>query len=244
MTFAASPSTVPPEQTAVLIPSEAAVVPNRTRTPTRPPTASVSPSASSLFTKLRGEVTIAQAVCHYGPGAPYLYKYAVIQGSNLEIIARIETSDYIEVQAIGGNNPCWVRADYFKIKGDLMDLPAVQPEDVRLPQSPYYAPPGGVTAERAGTQVRVSWLPVVLRAGDDSEQTPYVVEAWVCRNGQLVFTPVGSYQANVEISDETGCALPSRARLTAAEKHGYTRWVDIPWPQAGKAPFPDSRLEH
>jgi hypothetical protein len=177
-------------------------------------------------------VIVDQAVCHYGPGAPYLYKYGVYKGSNLEIIARVEPGDYVEVQAIGGNNPCWVNPKYLKIKGDLRTVRPIRPEDVKLPMSPYYNPPTRYSARRDGSTVTVFWSQLVLRAGDDSEQMPYVIEAWVCRNGQIVFTPVGTYQLALKFEDEPGCSEPSHARLIAAEKHGYTRPVEIPWPPA------------
>jgi len=186
------------------------------------------------YVRLRGKVTIDQAVCHYGPGAPYLYKYGVYKGSNLEIIRRAEPGEYIEIQAIGGNNPCWVNPKYMEIKGDLANVQPVDPQDVRLPMSPYYAPPVRYSARRDGNTVTVFWSQLVLRAGDDSEQIPYIVEAWVCKDGQIVFIPVGTRQLAVEIEDEPGCSAPSHARLIAAEKHGYTRPVEIPWPQPGE----------
>ena len=209
-----------------------------TDTPTPPPTATFTPIPTDTATptpvptyvKLRGEVIIDQAICHYGPGAPYLYKYGVYRGSNLEIIRREARSNYVEIQAIGGNNPCWVRVDYFDIKGDVMNVQPVSAEDVKLPITPYYASPGGVSAQRRGNEVTISWNPLILRAGDDSEQTPYIIEAWVCQNGQYVFIPKGSYQTSLTIVDEPGCDLPSKGYFIAAEKHGYTPRVPVPWP--------------
>jgi hypothetical protein len=167
------------------------------------------------------------ANCRYGPGAPYLYKYALIEGSNLEIIGRNDLGTWILVRAIGGHNPCWVKASLMKIKGDVME---VAPTYIPLPQSPYYGPPSGVSATRNGNEVIVSWNAFPLRAGDDSEQFPFLIEAWVCKAGQLIFTPLGSYATMVRILDERGCSAPSHARLYAVEKHGYTKWVEIPWP--------------
>lgn len=203
-----------------------------TATATETPAASATATPIPTYVKLRGKVIIEQAVCHYGPGAPYLYKYGVYKGSNLEILRRVEYGNYIEIQAIGGNNPCWVREDYLEIKGSLQDLEPVSAADVRLPISPYYTPPAGVSARRDGNVVTIFWTPLALRPGDDSEQVPYIVEAWVCQNGQYVFIPAGSYQTALEIRDEPGCSLPSHGFLIAAEKHGYTRRVEIPWPPA------------
>jgi hypothetical protein len=165
--------------------------------------------------------------CRYGPGAPYLYKYGLVAGSNLEVIGRNELGTWILVRAIGGDNPCWVKASLMEVKGEVMN---VEPTYIPLPQSPYYAPPSAVSAARSGDEVTVFWNPVTLRPGDDSGQFPYLIEAWVCLEGQLVFTPVGSYQAAVKVIDEAGCSRPSHGRLYAVEKHGYTRWIEIPWP--------------
>ena len=73
---------------------------------------------------------------------------------------------------------------------------------------------------------------VVFRAGDDTASPPYLIEAWICRDGEIVFTPIGSYATLVNITDEFGCTEPSHARLFGVEKHGYTNWIKIPWPQA------------
>ena len=152
------------------------------------------------------------------------------QGSNLEILRRVALSNYIEIQAIGGNNPCWVRVDYLNVKGNWLDLEPVPADQVVLPISPYYGPLTGVSAVRTGDQVTITWNPLGLRAGDDSLQAPYVVEAWVCQDGQFVFTPLGAYQPTLTLTDQPGCLETSHARVLAAEKHGYTPPVDIPWP--------------
>jgi len=180
---------------------------------------------------LRGKVIPEQANCRYGPGFPYLYKYALIGGSNLEIIGRLETGAWVEIRAIGGNNPCWVKADLMEIKGDVMTVAPVDPETWPMPMSPYYGPLNGVSARRDGDVVTVSWSPLHLRAGDDSEQFPYLLEAWVCQQGQIVFTPLGTYETAVQVNDEPGCAEPSHGRVYGVEKHGYTRWVAVAWPQ-------------
>jgi hypothetical protein len=167
--------------------------------------------------------------CRYGPGYPYLYKYGLVAGSNLEVIGRNELGTWILVQAIGGNNPCWVKASLMDVKGDVM---SVAPTDIPLPPSPYYQSPTGVSARRNGNEVSIFWNPITLRAGDDSGQFPYVVEAWVCRDGKLVFTPEGTYATAIKIVDEPGCSEPSHGQVRGAEKHGYTLPAKIPWPAA------------
>jgi hypothetical protein len=204
--------------------------PTATRTPLPSATRTVTATPVPTYVKLRGKVIIDQAVCHYGPGAPYLYKYGVYKDSNLEILRRIEYGNYVEVQAIGGDNRCWVREDYFELKGDFLDLEPVSAADVPLPITPYYGSPGGVSASRSGNEVTISWNPLILKAGDDSEQVPYIVEAWVCQEGEYRFKPTGAWTTSVTILDEPGCELASGGFFTAAEKHGYTPRIPIDWP--------------
>jgi hypothetical protein len=216
-------------QTAVIL-STTTASPSPTRLPTATPVATQTPTLTPTpiptYTVLRGQVLV-RSNCRYGPGAVYLYKYGLVPGSNLDVIGRTDRGTWILVQAIGGNNPCWVKASLMEIKGDVMN---VQPTYIPLPPSPYYRPPSGVSAVRDGDEVTISWNPISLRAGDDQASPSYVVEAWVCVAGKLVFTPLGSYVPVVSVQDQTGCSEPSHARLFAAEKHGYTRPVEVPWP--------------
>ncbi len=199
-----------------------------TATETFTPTASVTPT----YAILRGKVIPDRVNCRYGPGAAYLYKYGLVGGSNLEVIGRNQLATWVLIQAIGGDNPCWVKGELMEIKGDVLSVEPVDPHIVQA-WSPYYAPLTNVTASRDEddpSKVTVFWSPLVLRAGDDAEQVPYVVEVWVCQNGEIVFTPIGVYQAVAEVIDEPGCQEPSHGRVLAAEKHGYTRPVEILWP--------------
>jgi len=193
-----------------------------TPTPTETPTVTITPT----YAILRGEVLV-RSNCRYGPGAPYLYKYGLVAGSNLEIIGRNDLGTWILVRAIGGNNPCWVKASLMDAKGNVM---SVAPTYIPLPQSPYYRPLTGVSAVRDGNEVTIFWNGVQLRAGDETAEAPYLVEAWICTNDQIIFTPIGSYATAVKVIDEPGCSEPSYGRVYLVEKHGYTRWVEIPWP--------------
>ena len=213
--------TLPATTTLTQSPTVSSTV-TTTLTPSQSPTATITPT----YAILRGKV-LQQANCRYGPGAPYLYKYGLYPETVLEIIGRTEVGSWVVIQAIGGNNPCWVKADLIEIRGDVM---TVAPMYLELPRSPYYGAMTNISANREGEEVIVSWGGIQLRPGDDSEQTPYLIEAWVCRAGALVFTPVGSYGFSTSITDEKGCLERSHGRIAAAEKHGYTAWVEIPWP--------------
>lgn len=225
-TKSASPSpTSEPTNTPSPIPTQTSTR-TPTLTPSQTPTQTFQPTATPTYAILRGTV-LEQANCRYGPGAAYLYKYGLYAGFNLEIIGRNETGTWIVIQAIGGNNPCWVKASLMNIHGDVMSL---APASLPLPQSPYYGPVTGLSAVRNGNSVIISWDSIILRAGDDSLQYPYLIETWLCHAGKLVFTPVGSWETIITVQDEPGCSEASHARVYGVEKHGYTNWVTVPWP--------------
>lgn len=160
----------------------------------------------------------------------YLYLYGLLEGANQEIIGRNDDGSWLLTRSRGDNKSCWVKASLMDINGDPLTAPIIHPDDYNLPKSPFYGPLTNVSARREGNEVIISWSPLILRAGDDSLQTPYVLQVWVCRNGQIVMQSIGSYQTVVSVTDEPGCSEPSRGRITAAEKHGYTKFVEIPWP--------------
>lgn len=231
-TAAAHPLTATPSSLPSFTPTPlstytplATAAPSHAPTATPSQTASFTPSPSPTSAILRSEV-LMQSNCRYGPGAPYLYKYGLYEGYVMQVIGRNDLGTWVLVQAKGGDNPCWVKASLLEIGGDVM---AIQPTYIPLPQSPYYGPLTGVAATRQGDEVTVSWHAVSLRAGDDTDEAPYLLEAWVCQAGQLIFTPVGSYENMVTVRDEGGCSEPSHGRVFLVEKHGYTRWVEVPW---------------
>ncbi len=204
--------------------------PTITGTPTATPTETEIPAITPTYAPLRGKINVDKVSCRYGPGAMYLYLYGLVKGANQDIIGRNDNGSWLLTQARGDNKSCWVKADLMDINGGPLTAPVVHPDDYNLPKSPFYGPLTNVTAKRNRSQVTISWSPLILRAGDDSLQTPYVLQVWVCRNGQLIIESIGSYETIVNVIDETGCAESSRGRITAAEKHGYTKFTEIPWP--------------
>lgn len=245
----ASATLLPPTTTVTAIPSDSpsptltftetpTLTAAATLTQTHTPTFSQTPSQTSTqtpiptYVNLRGQVNVERANCRYGPGEPYLFKYGIFAGDILEVIGRNANGSWIEIRAFGGTNPCWVKTSLLDIKGNVMNVVPILPEDVRLPQSPYYGPLSAVAAKRVGNTVTIFWTPLTLRAGDDSGQYPYLVEAWVCQNGKLAFNPVGTYDTSINIQDEPGCSESSHGRVYGVEKHGYTRWREVAWPKA------------
>jgi hypothetical protein len=119
---------------------------------------------------------------------------------------------------------CWVKASLLEIRGDILDAPIVF---TRLPVSHLYLPPTTVSAVRDGDEVTIFWEPIWMTEDD---YRGYLIEAWLCQGGQLIFTPMRYDVTAVTVRDEAGCLEPSSGRLYAVEKHGYTQWVLIPWP--------------
>ena len=222
-----------PTVTLTLKPSATA-----TATATSTATSTLTPTQTATliptYIVLRGEVNVAHVSCFYGPHKSYLYKYGLVGGSNLEIIGRNIDTNYIEIRAIGGTNPCWMNLEWMDVEGDINNVRPIPATEVVLPQSPYYGPVSGVKASREGDQVTISWNYLAISPGKDSLQFPYLIESWVCQDGNLRFLPVGSWQTITAITDQPGCNEASHARLYGVEKHGYTTPVEIPWPRAIK----------
>ncbi|GAB4505620.1 MAG: hypothetical protein Fur0043_26170 [Anaerolineales bacterium] len=220
-------STLSPVPTATVSP------PSPTESPTPLPTVTSTPTIRPTYAVLRGEVTADQLACRYGPGWPYLYKYGLVKGNNLEIIGRLDDAKWLYVQAIGGNNPCWVKAEFMNIKGDPMSLEPLYPEKVKLPPSPYYSPTTILSATRQGDTVTVFWLDIPLRAGDEEDErmNHYIIEVWRCEAGRIIFEPLATNDLQISFQDERGCEEQSHGRIFVQEKHGFAGPTEItPWP--------------
>lgn len=223
------PATVTPSHTPQ--PSATATP---TETPTPIPTATDTPTVTPTYVdSLRAKVIVdGRLACRFGPGPDYLYKFTFAGGSNIEVVGRMEHSNWVLAQAIGGNNRCWVNGgeEFLQFSGERNSLPPRDAHTVLAWSYIYTYGLSGVNAVRNGSTVTVSWYGIQLNAGDDSEQTPYIVEAWVCQGGEYAFHAVGSWGTTAQIVDDGSCGMPGYARVAAAEKHGYTPFVDVPWP--------------
>ena len=139
---------------------------------------------------------------------------------------------------LGYEKPCWVNASYIKLEGNISDLEPVYPGKVLLPlfSHPSFPPVSDVEAVRNGDQVHVTWVGYELPPGDrESANSPvYLVEAWVCQAGKIVFMPIGAYTESVLLTDEAGCAEPSHGHVFVSHKDGYIGPVEIPWPAYSK----------
>jgi hypothetical protein len=165
----------------------------------------------------------------------YLYLYGMLQGAVQDIIGRTDTGSWVLTRSHGDNKSCWVKTEFLDIRGDVMSVEMVYPDQFKLIQSNQgYRSPWDVAAVRSGSQVIISWKSEALRAGDEESASSvlYVVETWVCQAGKLVFIPIGAYIPQVTVIDEAGCAQPSHGRVYFSEKHGYAGPSAVPWPPA------------
>jgi hypothetical protein len=207
-----------------------------TQTPLPTETASLVPSNTSLPTveSLEARVTADRLSCRYGPGPEYLYLFAFRAGANIELIGRVDAENWNWV-LVENQVPCWIKADFIDVQGDILHLPIVYPGIAKLPITPYY-PPSEVTSARRNNltnEVTVSWAEIPVSLGDyedDSMQT-YIVEVWRCEGGQLLFDPLATRSTFISFVDEPGCSKPSYGQVWVQEKHGYAGPAEIPWPE-------------
>jgi len=219
-------ATETPTSTQMPTPSD---TPTITLTPSRTPTVTATPTYRPI-----AATVLVQANCRYGPGDAYLYEWGLYPDVRVDIIGRNDLGTWAYVKPWTYVDRCWVNASLLKIRGDLFEAP---PFYSRLPFGELYQPPTNVRASRNGDEVMVAWDAVWMTEDD---YRGYLIEAWLCQDGQLIFTPLRSDQTLVVLEDEAGCSEKSGGRLYTAEKHGYTRWVLIPWPphEANPSPTP------
>jgi uncharacterized protein YraI len=215
--------------------------PVRTETPTELPapidtlteTPANTPSATTTATVpgLEATVTAELLSCRYGPGPQYLYLYALRAGANIKLIGRTDADNW-HWAWVEGANRCWVNTSYLNVNGDWRQLPIVYPGVAGLPVSPYYPPTYIISVVRTGNSITVEWAAIRLRAGDEEDEfmQHYILEAWRCQGGTLLFEPLATNNTFVTFIDESGCARPSHARLFVQEKHGFSGPTEVPWP--------------
>jgi hypothetical protein len=183
---------------------------------------------------LAGVINVDMASCRFGPGGGYLLRTTLYKGDLVEVLGYMyQNENWFFLHTVKRPDfNCWVSAElldhYFERE---QVLPIDDPHLVLPFTTQPYGPLKGVNARRNGNLVTVVWEPFDYLAGDDSLQDKYLVEAWVCQGGQIVFRAYSTNSTSIEIQDEAGnCSEPSHARAMGSDKHGYTRWVSVPWP--------------
>lgn len=233
VTSTSIPSTPPATEIATNTAFSSVTVTLMPLTPTATQTISITQTNTSLPTveSLKATVTSDLLSCRYGPGAEYLYLYALRKTANIELIGRTDANHWVWVS---GKNKCWVNAKFLEIQGDPRSLPIVYPGTAKLPVSPYYPGPSWAKATRKGDKVEVTWEAVPISPGkyEDENMHQYIIEVWRCEGGQIIFETLGTNFPFITVeNDEAGCSLPSHGKVFVQEKHGYGGPVEIPWPK-------------
>jgi hypothetical protein len=195
--------------------------PTQSSTPTETLTPTITPSPTYSLPTL---VVKMQSNCRYGPGTAYLYAWGMYAGDTATVWGRNASGTWLWIQPDNISYQCWISTSLVDVTGDIF---SVYVAPVRLPHSTLYGPPTGVTAQRDGNSVTVSWQPVNMTEDDNRG---YMIEANVCQNGNLVWLAVATMDITYTFNDEPNCSESSNGLLYTVEKHGYTDPVSIPWP--------------
>jgi len=159
--------------------TETLTVPPPTGTPLPSETATPSPSPIPVVESLKAKVTADLLSCRYGPGAEYLYLYALRAGANIKLIGRTDANNWVWVD---GTNKCWINTNFVEVAGDWKSLPVVYPGIAKLPITPYYPSPSWANAIRKDNNIVFNWEAVPISPGkyEDENMHQYIVEVWRC----------------------------------------------------------------
>jgi hypothetical protein len=232
-----------------------------TSTPSPTGTSTATPTYAMLGNILVNDLAKdVHAPCFYGPSNVYLNKgTGRIPGNSMDVLGRIETDKGIWVNTkfslprTDASDPCWMDAKYLDITQEqLMSVKPIDPanpDEYKLPidylSTTKLIDPVVTDVTRAGNTVTVSWQFFDVGEGQYPNHNDafyrYLIEAWLCKAGKIVFTPSGwgpygpavtdGMSVFAKLQDESGCTEPSHARLYLAWAHGYAGPTEIkPWP--------------
>jgi hypothetical protein len=227
-----TPTTQPPTETPV--PSE---TPSPTPEPSATNTASPSPSPTITETPTPAdsptptptdtpEAAIATALgsinCRYGPDKQYLYAWGLSEGDTAEVKGANATKAWLFVKPHDTVWNCWITASAVELNVDIDTINVTYPA---LFTNPSVSPPSGVSANRNGDKVTVSWSPA-----PPAIDLGYLIEARICLGAypwDMVFSTTNT---SYTITDPTSCSTKSYGTLRVFNKLGYSTGVTIPWP--------------
>ncbi|HNA88101.1 MAG TPA: hypothetical protein PK989_02275 [Anaerolineales bacterium] len=208
-------------------PKTATPAPTRTLRFTATPT-----STPVTYQQLTGSIIANQTACRYGPGNLYLYRTSLLWGTKLQVMGRDQASDWLYVQAVDLDFSCWVDVRSVRLPDLASVLEPYYPEKAPLPVSALDVTLRNISASRDDTQVSIKWDAYLLPDSErESPQSPrYVVELWLCKEGELTFTTLFPNQPNLLVADEEGCVASSSGVVYLAAKDGYVGPFGIAWP--------------
>jgi hypothetical protein len=267
----AEPVLAPGEVNIIVSPSETptststltqTASPSAAATLTTAPTLTLTPSPTFAIQSKIVVNDLAPAPCFYGPSNVYLNKGTRrIAGNEVDLLGRIETDKGIWVHnrfsppRTDASDPCWMDSKYLDITEEqLMSVPPVDPSnpnEYKLPidyfSTTILKDPVVTGVNRTGDTVTVSWEFFDVGEGQYPNHNEnfyrYLIEAWLCKDGKIVFSPSGwgpygpevtdGVWVTAQLQDESACTEPSHARIYLAWAHGYAGPAEIePWFQS------------
>jgi hypothetical protein len=212
--------TATPTLTPTITPS-----PTVTNTPTATPLPPATFTPSFTPTPEQPTVTASKnAFCRWGPGTEYrsIGVDYLEQGESAVAEGRDYEAAWFWVRLEGLSYHCWVSASVVTVNFEPKSLPYVP---VNVPTNNAVPSPKGVSATRSGNQVTISWS-----AAPDAPELEYLVEATLCFDGYQDDVAYSTTNTSMTLSDDQNCSQDSYGRLYVANKEGYSKPVNIPWP--------------
>jgi len=184
--------------------------------------------------------------CRYGPGDPYLFAAGIAfkVGDKMDVFGVAEVngnSTWLLVDFSPPTNPlqfghCWINSKYLDITPEQIMSVALADPEIVLPVRDYFPDPVRsfpkletvVRQDASHVVVYWSFYDVTEPDRESSTSARYLLEAWVCKAGKIIFEPIGVYYpqsgpynptASYILEDEPGCTEPSHIRL-------YLSWID------------------
>jgi len=208
-------------QTALVIPTST-VAPAKTVRPFQP----LLPTAFVPTVILPVTIQVPLVFCRFGPDQVYVSPYGIRLGKVREAIGRDTSGTWLLVRETGGTKPCWIISTSVTIQGDAASLPIAP---VELSFNTKYQPPTNINVSRNNDQITISWGEVALETRDIYPDSHYLLDVWLCKDGTLSESLVGTNDNQVILTDSLGCSPASHGQIYTASKAGYSLPVQIPW---------------
>jgi hypothetical protein len=229
--------TIAPSITAVLpatnpvIAASATAEGSATTGPSATAEASATPEATATSSGPLSGSVLQRSNCRYGPGAYYLSKIGMREGSPIEVLGRTVDGGWAHIQFTGTKNLCWINSKLIQVNGDLMSLPDAYQNSSSLPLASDFGPVSIVSVSGSAA-VTVEWTPIILPeiAMPSEIERQYVIEVWTCLNGSPAFYTVGTDETEATFEVDNSCGVVSRADIVAQNKLGVSGITPISIP--------------
>lgn len=196
-----------------------------TPTPTFTPTITPTPTITLTPTFNFPDVTVNKdAHCRFGPGIAYLHAIDLWVGDTGEVHNRNYDGSWLYIWVDKWGKRCWVSSWVVDVEGEVFSVVEWMSA---LPYTTFSGPPKNVQAARDGNQVTISWNALNV---PDEDRRGFLIEATLCANGALYDGAYHTDVTHITLTDDQNCSGQSGGLLYGAEKHGYTKPVQIPWP--------------